>query len=72
MMFIGGPLVLDDDSRTLIGLTSFGSGAGCHHGHPVVFTRVTYFMNWIRSIVNVDLPEENRIWMEQRQLTIVN
>lgn len=57
----GGPLITDDDTRTLIGLTSFGSDEGCHHGHPVVFTRVTYYLTWIRSIVNTKLSEENRI-----------
>lgn len=57
----GGPLVTDDENRVLIGLTSFGSDEGCHHGIPVVFTRVTYFMSWIRSIVNIDLPEIDQI-----------
>lgn len=41
----GGPLITE--SGDLIGLVSFGSGEGCHHGHPVVFTRVTYFLDWI-------------------------
>ncbi|KAH8313035.1 hypothetical protein KR067_010505 [Drosophila pandora] len=42
----GGPLALDD---TLIGITSFGSADGCEAGAPAAFTRVTYFLDWIKA-----------------------
>lgn len=43
----GGPLINDDGIQ--IGLTSFGSGEGCHLGHPSVFTRVTSYLDWIQE-----------------------
>ncbi|XP_055842447.1 transmembrane protease serine 9-like [Episyrphus balteatus] len=42
----GGPLVTES-SKTLIGLTSFGSAAGCTLGLPEVFTRITSYRSWI-------------------------
>lgn len=50
----GGPLITENG--VLIGLTSFGSGEGCHHGHPTVFTRVNYFLGWIREVLGPALP----------------
>lgn len=44
----GGPLVLASDSRTLVGVTSFGHVTGCHAGQPQGFARVTSFLDWIR------------------------
>ncbi|XP_075977378.1 transmembrane protease serine 9-like [Anticarsia gemmatalis] len=47
----GGPLaVLINNSRVLIGVTSFGSTRGCQAGEPAAFARVTSFVSWIRSI----------------------
>lgn len=43
----GGPLITQDG--VLVGLVSFGRG--CEGGKPGVFTRVTQFLIWIRSIV---------------------
>lgn len=46
----GSPLtVLRNGTRTLIGVASFISGAGCESGFPSGYTRVTSFMSWIRS-----------------------
>ncbi|KAH8234769.1 hypothetical protein KR032_002941, partial [Drosophila birchii] len=42
----GGPLALDG---TLIGITSFGSIDGCEVGAPAGFTRVTSYLDWIKS-----------------------
>ncbi|KAH8259671.1 hypothetical protein KR026_008703, partial [Drosophila bipectinata] len=42
----GGPLALDS---TLIGITSFGSADGCESGAPAAFTRVTYYLDWIKT-----------------------
>ncbi|XP_017101525.2 serine protease 1-like [Drosophila bipectinata] len=42
----GGPLALDS---TLIGITSFGSADGCESGAPAAFTRVTYYLDWIKE-----------------------
>jgi secreted trypsin-like serine protease len=47
----GGPLVIqEDDGRyTEIGIVSFGHSSGCEMGFPVVFTRVTSFLDWIEK-----------------------
>ncbi|KAH8302586.1 hypothetical protein KR044_008463, partial [Drosophila immigrans] len=44
----GGPLVLES-SKVQIGLTSFGAAAGCEKGYPAAFTRVTSYLDWIKS-----------------------
>lgn len=44
----GGPLVLKSSSEQ-IGLTSFGASAGCEKGYPAAFTRVTSYLNWIKT-----------------------
>ncbi|XP_034657626.1 serine protease 1 isoform X1 [Drosophila subobscura] len=44
----GGPLVLTS-SNVLIGVTSFVSSAGCESGDYAGFSRVTYFLDWIKS-----------------------
>ncbi|SPP80907.1 blast:Serine proteases 1/2 [Drosophila guanche] len=44
----GGPLVTHDGNR-LVGVTSFGSAAGCQSGAPAVFSRVTGYLDWIRD-----------------------
>ncbi|EDV51088.2 brachyurin [Drosophila erecta] len=49
----GGPLVLDDGSNTLIGATSFGIVFGCELGWPGVFTRITYYLDWIEEKTGV-------------------
>ncbi|KAH8380780.1 hypothetical protein KR200_010407, partial [Drosophila serrata] len=42
----GGPLALDG---TLIGVTSFGAEDGCEIGFPAGFTRVTSYLDWIKT-----------------------
>ncbi|XP_061386839.1 serine protease 1-like [Musca vetustissima] len=44
----GGPLVLES-SKVQIGLTSFGAAAGCAKGYPAAFTRLTSYLDWIKS-----------------------
>ncbi|EDV51083.1 serine protease 1 [Drosophila erecta] len=44
----GGPLVLSSNKK-LIGVTSFVSSAGCESGAPAGFTRVTSYLDWIKS-----------------------
>ncbi|KAH8368677.1 hypothetical protein KR084_004301 [Drosophila pseudotakahashii] len=44
----GGPLVLASD-KVQVGLTSFGSSAGCEKGYDAVFTRTTYYRGWIKE-----------------------
>uniref|UniRef100_T1GW63 Peptidase S1 domain-containing protein n=1 Tax=Megaselia scalaris TaxID=36166 RepID=T1GW63_MEGSC len=44
----GGPLVLKSTGRQ-IGVTSFVSSAGCQSGGPDGFTRVTYYLDWIKQ-----------------------
>ncbi|XP_072946646.1 collagenase-like [Epargyreus clarus] len=43
----GGPLMIG--GPTLIGVTSFGSAAGCQRGFPAGFARVTSFVAWLRA-----------------------
>ncbi|XP_017071157.2 transmembrane protease serine 9-like [Drosophila eugracilis] len=42
----GGPLALNN---VLIGVTSFGSIDGCEVGAPAGFTRVTSYLDWIKT-----------------------
>nr|AYV99565.1 venom polypeptide [Dolopus genitalis] len=46
----GGPLAIEDSdgSKVIVGLTSFG-GYSCEKGIPVVFTRVSSFLDWINK-----------------------
>lgn len=44
----GGPLVLAANS-VQIGLTSFGAAAGCEKGYPAAFTRLTSYLDWIKT-----------------------
>ncbi|XP_032290827.1 serine protease 3-like [Drosophila virilis] len=44
----GGPLALQSNGR-LIGVTSFVSSAGCQSGLPSGFTRVTSYLDWIKT-----------------------
>ncbi|XP_076267700.1 brachyurin-like [Rhynchophorus ferrugineus] len=42
----GGPLVVN---RTQVGIVSFGTSYGCAVGWPSVYTRVTAYLEWIRT-----------------------
>lgn len=42
----GGPL-LSTVTGEMIGVTSFGSAAGCEHGAPAGYSSVSYFRDWI-------------------------
>ncbi|XP_064541282.1 serine protease 1-like [Drosophila montana] len=48
----GGPLVLAS-SKVQIGLTSFGSSAGCEKELPAAFTRVTSYLDWIKHHTDI-------------------
>lgn len=48
----GGPLVLDN-TNVQIGLTSFGSAHGCAKGYPAAFTRLTTYLEWIKSTTGI-------------------
>lgn len=43
----GGPLV-STVTGELIGVTSFGSSAGCEHGAPAGYSSVNFFRDWIK------------------------
>jgi len=46
----GGALVVQNGGNfTQIGVVSFVSSAGCASGFPSGYTRVTFFLDWIRS-----------------------
>ncbi|XP_055534400.1 brachyurin-like [Wyeomyia smithii] len=50
----GGPLTAHlNGETTLIGIVSFGSTEGCEKGLPAVYTRVSYYLNWIEDHTNV-------------------
>ncbi|CAD7091653.1 unnamed protein product [Hermetia illucens] len=53
----GGPLVIyeADGSRTLVGITSFGSARGCEMNYAAAFVRVTSYLNWITSNAGIEL-----------------
>lgn len=53
----GGPLVIkeQDGTKTVIGLTSFGSSFGCEKGWPAVFTRVSSYLDWISQRTGVKI-----------------
>ncbi|KAL4715830.1 hypothetical protein ACJJTC_006409 [Scirpophaga incertulas] len=47
----GGPLTVENGGRRiLVGITSFGSAAGCSVGLPAAYARVSSFKSWIESI----------------------
>lgn len=44
----GGPMVLDDGSRTLVGIVSHGFDGECKLKLPDVSTRVSSYLKWIK------------------------
>lgn len=53
----GGPLVLSG-TRVQIGLVSFGGDTGCEKGVPVVFTRITSYIDWIRNTTGMQFASD--------------
>ncbi|XP_034482388.1 chymotrypsin [Drosophila innubila] len=45
----GGPLILDDNSRTVVGIVSHGFDEICRIKVPDIFTRVSSFIDWIEK-----------------------
>ncbi|XP_067644931.1 collagenase-like [Eurosta solidaginis] len=54
----GGPLVLAS-SKLQIGIISFFSNKGCENDAPVVHTRVTSYLYWIRANTGIRLGNNN-------------
>ncbi|CAD0206972.1 unnamed protein product [Chrysodeixis includens] len=50
---VGGPLVIKNynGSDLLIGVTSIVSPLGCENGFANGYTRVTYYLDWIKSLM---------------------
>ncbi|XP_069128547.1 chymotrypsinogen A-like [Argopecten irradians] len=49
----GGPLVcLRNGHYILAGVTSWGSFSCQHYGYPNIYTRVTAYVDWIKSVIN--------------------
>ncbi|KAK2713059.1 brachyurin-like [Artemia franciscana] len=51
----GGPLnyLMADGTYKTLGITSFGSSAGCEKDYPAAFVRVTAYLDWIASNAKV-------------------
>ncbi|KAG5667509.1 hypothetical protein PVAND_015488 [Polypedilum vanderplanki] len=51
----GGPLVTEiaPGRNVLVGIVSFGAESGCTLGHPLVFTRVASYLDWIEKITGI-------------------
>ena len=46
----GGALAcLQNDKIILTGITSYGVGCGNYKNHPSFYTRVTYYLDWIKQ-----------------------
>lgn len=54
----GGPLVADYNGA-LVGLTSFGSAAGCHLGYPQGYTSIASYLQWIEEVTGISDCQEN-------------
>lgn len=50
----GGPLVMLNGTTTLVGVTSFGSSAGCESGAPSAYARVSSFRSWIERTIRAN------------------
>ncbi|XP_055840439.1 serine protease 3-like [Episyrphus balteatus] len=48
----GGPLVLEN-TRLLVGVTTFVAAGACGAGFPDGFSRVTYYLGWIKDISGI-------------------
>nr|AYV99574.1 venom polypeptide [Dolopus genitalis] len=54
----GGPLTIveEDETRTLVGLTSYGKYT-CAKGFPAVYARVTPYLDWIHEKTGITIRE---------------
>ncbi|KAL0818553.1 hypothetical protein ABMA28_008992 [Loxostege sticticalis] len=52
----GGPLtIVDEDGElTVVGVTSFVSGTGCHTDFPAGFIRPGYYHDWFTEVTGID------------------
>lgn len=50
----GGPMTLKG-TDIQIGLTSFGQRSKCEKGVPAVFTRISYYLDWIAEKTGLDV-----------------
>ena len=48
----GGPLIVDDAKRTVIGVTSWGRGRPHMPHMPTVFAKITSSLKWIKSFTD--------------------
>lgn len=46
----GSTLAVNSDHYTLIGLSSF---AGCDNSKPVIFSRISHYLEWIADLTNI-------------------
>ena len=56
----GGPLVCIDEKLQphVAGIISWGKGCGRAH-YPGVYTRVSYYLDWIKSVIRGDSPVQD-------------
>lgn len=48
----GGPLITLNNS--LVGLISYDTLKGCESAYPSVFTRISYYQEWIKNVTGVE------------------
>ncbi|XP_055904678.1 serine protease 3-like [Eupeodes corollae] len=48
----GGPLVLEN-TRLLLGVTTFGAAGNCAGGLPDGFSRITFYLSWIKDVTGI-------------------
>lgn len=49
-----GPLVLESDKRTLVGLTNIGNITGCHRGIHQAYSRISSYVDWINMTMEIN------------------
>ena len=51
----GGPLI-EERSRTIVGIVSFGNGCG-ERFFPGVYTQVSFYIHWIKQVIASNLND---------------
>lgn len=69
----GGPLVWMLNN-SLIGVTSFSSSKGCESGYPMIFSRISFYNDWIRNVSAVEcnkkISKNEKIMLKKWQVLL--